>query len=109
MCAERLRRSSDVRAVFASRVSAGAPLLRVRGRRRSDDGAPRATVVAGKSVGNAVQRNRVKRRLRAALGHTPVPAGFDLIVIGRAAAAEAPFAAVRRDLATAVAAMVRRS
>jgi ribonuclease P protein component len=106
--AERLRRSSDVRAAFASRTMVGAALLVVHARRRRDGGPPRATVVAGKKVGNAVARNRVKRRLRTAVRMADLPAGCDVVVVGRPAAATAPFADLRRELETAIATVVRR-
>jgi ribonuclease P protein component len=52
---------------------------------------PRVAVVAGKRLGGAVVRNRLKRRLRAAVqqvaGH--IPAGVDLIIMARAPLLEA--------------------
>ncbi len=58
-----------------------------------------------RKVGNAVQRNRVKRRLRAAaaevfehLGR----AGTDYVVIGRAATLTRPYDALRHDLEQAI-------
>jgi len=47
--------------------------------------------VAGRSVGNAVRRNRVKRRLREAIRRVSVPAGFDYVVVATATAVDAPF------------------
>lgn len=38
-------------------------------------------LVAGKRIGNAVQRNRIKRRLRAALAAAPLEPGFDYVLI----------------------------
>lgn len=67
------------------------------------------TVVAGKKVGNAVRRNRVKRRLRGALALAALPRGFDLVVVGRHTAVTAPFSALRHDLESAVTNLVRRS
>jgi len=42
-------------------------------------------VIASRSIGNAVQRNRAKRRLRAALEplYRHTPPGFDLIFLAR--------------------------
>jgi ribonuclease P protein component len=41
----------------------------------------RVAVVAGRRVGNAVRRNRAKRRLREAIRSVGLPQGEDLIVI----------------------------
>ncbi len=44
-------------------------------------GTPLVGVVAGKRVGNAVRRNRAKRRLRAALREAPLRSGWQYVVI----------------------------
>jgi len=54
-----------------------------------------------KKVGNAVQRNRAKRRLREAVREimpTRAKAGFDYVLIGRAATLERPWQDLLRDL-----------
>jgi ribonuclease P protein component len=56
-----------------------------------ESGPPRVAFVAGRSVGNAVRRNRVKRRLREAIRRVSVPAGFDYVVVATATAVDAPF------------------
>ena len=43
----------------------------------------RFCIVAGKRVGNAVVRNRVKRRLREAVRNTPHHPGWDAIIMAR--------------------------
>jgi ribonuclease P protein component len=52
---------------------------------------PRVGFVVSKAVGNAVVRNRTKRRLRASVATrlTGIPAGLDLVVRANPAAAEA--------------------
>jgi ribonuclease P protein component len=61
--------------------------------------APQAGLIVGRAVGNAVMRNRVKRRLRAGLREhwVGVPPG-SLVVRAHAEAAQASFAALRADL-----------
>jgi len=58
-----------------------------------------------RKVGNAVQRNRVKRRLRAAAAEV-FPrigrAGTDYVVVGRAATLTRAFADLKADLEQAV-------
>jgi len=49
-----------------------------------------------KRVGNAVTRNRVKRRLREIWRITPVKPGCDVVFIVRPAAAEADYAGLKR-------------
>lgn len=52
----------------------------------------------GKRVGGAVVRNRVKRRLRAAIGALRPAGGWDVVVIARPSAAAADLAALRGAL-----------
>lgn len=61
----------------------------------------RVGVAAGKSVGNAVRRNRAKRRLRAALRQHEgtVAGGWDVTLIARAALPDAPWHEVQAALA----------
>lgn len=54
--------------------------------------------VAGKVVGGAVVRNRVKRRLREAARALPVRAGLDIVIGARKPAAGAPYEALARSL-----------
>lgn len=45
-------------------------------------GLPQVGVVAGRKVGNAVRRNRAKRRLRAAVERVPLAEDTAYVVIG---------------------------
>ena len=105
---ERLRASRDVRAVFADRRAAATPVAVLHARLRGDDAPPRVAVVAGKAVGNAVQRNRVKRRLRAATPALGLRRGADYVIIGRAAALTTPFNELRAALSRSAAAVWNR-
>jgi ribonuclease P protein component len=53
----------------------------------------RAGIITGKSVGNAVNRNKARRRLRMILGqYLPIiKTPTDLVIIGRASISEASF------------------
>ena len=61
----------------------------------------RVGFVVSKAVGNAVTRNRVKRRLRAVASDLlpGLPAGYDVVVRANPAAAEATYAELQADVA----------
>ena len=60
---------------------------------------PRFGIVTVKGFGDAVDRNRARRRLRAVLEDVEAPAlGMDMIVTARAAARRVPFAELRDDV-----------
>ena len=80
-------------------------------RPRDDDSpAMRVGYTVTKKIGNAVVRNRMKRRLRA-LAAELLPAsgvrGADHILIGRAGGVERDFATLRAELSKALAKVVR--
>ena len=65
----------------------------------------RVGFTVSRKVGNAVVRNRVRRRLRAAAAAVlPAQArpGFDLVLIGRTGAMTHPFERLKRDLEAAL-------
>ncbi len=60
-------------------------------------------VTVSKSVGGAVVRNRVRRRIRGALEALPAPAQpVRLVFVAKPAAAVARYALVKRDIARAL-------
>ncbi len=75
--------------------------------RKRDDGDPaiRLGITVTKKVGNAVVRNRMKRRFRA-LGRELLPAhgvpGADHILIGRSGGIERDYAALREEFGLAL-------
>lgn len=72
---------------------------------RGDDHPARVGFTVTKKVGNAVTRNRTRRRLKEAarllFKERPV-AGVDLVLVGREATRTRPFAALLDDLARAL-------
>jgi ribonuclease P protein component len=100
---ERLKRRSDFRAAAEGmRASGGAFVLQAR--QRAGDKAIRVGFTVSRQVGNAVERNRVRRRLReivrlsAAGGAGCLHPGHDYVLIGRRAALAAPFDQMVQEL-----------
>jgi len=79
----RLKTPADFDAVFTRRSSAGNGWLVVYAARNTVGVRRMGLVVSKKKIGNAVQRNRWKRRLREAfrLNREKLPGGFDLVVL----------------------------
>ena len=93
----RLRKSSDFSAVWSegrSRVDR----LFVLKVRPNDLEVTRFGFSVSKRIGNAVARNRVKRRLRETARAASVEAGFDIMIIARKGADEADFARIERSI-----------
>lgn len=101
---EHLKRRQDF--VAAARAQSEAtPGMVVQARNRQDTASPRLGFTCTKKIGNAVTRNRSKRRMREVarlvLGET-AQSGFDYVLIGRMATATRNFADLQKDLASAL-------
>jgi len=67
---------------------------------RQDTSSFRLGLTVSRKVGNAVVRNRAKRRLREVVRLYATPeklAGWDIVLIGRASASERDFELMRQD------------
>jgi ribonuclease P protein component len=101
---QRLTKRADfLAAAQGARVSATAFVLQ--GRHRTDEGPARVGFTVSRKVGNAVERNRVRRRLREVVRLSDAErfrAGNDYVLIGRRAALEISFARLAEDFAGAL-------
>lgn len=102
----RLTRRAEFLRVAAKGRKAPMPGLVLQALKRGDDAPARLGFTVTKKVGNAVIRNRTRRRLKEAarllLRDQPL-AGADLVLIGRDATRSRDFAALREDLLRALA------
>jgi ribonuclease P protein component len=102
----RLKRRADFLRVAAARRKWAAPglILQVCPQQeppQSDLLPVRIGFTASRKVGNAVKRNRARRRLKALAGEIlprMAKPGFDLVLIARPATIDRPFEALRQDL-----------
>ena len=105
----RLKRRPEFLAVAASRRKWVAPGLILQAAHRPEESnlppAPRIGFTASRKVGIAVQRNRARRRLRAAveavLPKSGMP-GFDYVLVARSGTLTRPFPDLLADLETAL-------
>jgi ribonuclease P protein component len=81
----RLRRGADFERVRTNRRSWAHPLLVCSLAKSPGPGPTRVGLIVGRRIGNAVTRNRVKRRLREVIRslYPRLRPGFDLVFIAR--------------------------
>lgn len=106
---DRLRQRADFLAA-AQGPRASSPGFVVQMRSRNDDGPARIGFTVTKKVGNAPERNRIRRRLRAVIrlaGEAAIPAPNDYVLIGRRAALSRDFSDLQGDLAGALRRLAR--
>jgi ribonuclease P protein component len=106
----RLRKRAEFLTVAAKGRKAAMPGLVLQALRRPDQQPARFGFTVTRKVGNAVVRNRARRRLKEAarllLADRALAdralSGVDLVLIGRDATGARPFAALRQDLERAL-------
>jgi ribonuclease P protein component len=102
---QRLRRRAEFLRVAAGGRRAAVHGLVLQALARDDDAPARLGFTVTKKIGNAVERNRIRRRLKEAsrllLREHPLT-GFDLVLIGREATRERDFADLIGDLRRAL-------
>ena len=99
----RLKRRADFLRVAAVRRKWAAPglILQVAPQPELVSEEIRIGFTASRKVGNAVKRNRARRRLKALVAEmiaTGANPGLDLVLIARSATVDRPFDDLRRDL-----------
>ncbi|MBO0870760.1 MAG: ribonuclease P protein component [Micromonosporaceae bacterium] len=108
--AQRLRRRRDFTAAIRGGGRAGRGVLVVHLGRGAGTGTARVGLVVPKTVGGAVQRNLVKRRLRHLAREVlhRLPAGSDLVIRAEPGARDRSYPQLAADLDAAVDRVVRR-
>lgn len=103
----RLTKSTDFKRVRRQGKSYAHPLVVLIALQNASGEQTRFGVAAGRSVGNAVQRNRAKRLIRAGLQSflDQVAAGWDVIILARRPLAEASY----QDTLAALATLLKRA
>ena len=101
-----LRRKADFEAIARRGIARNGRLLVMR-TMRTDGPTARVGIATPKTLGGAVERNRVRRRLRALVRehYGTLPSGIDLLVIARPETARATWTELRDAFAT----LLRRS
>ena len=97
---ERLRQRPDFLAAKDGVKAPGSAFV-LQARKRDDNGPVRVGFTVTKQVGNAVERNRVKRRLREVVRLSAAEnlrSGHDYVLIGRRAALDLPFSRMLDEL-----------
>jgi ribonuclease P protein component len=101
---ERLKQRADFVATTGG-VKVPSASFVLQARERSDQGPVRVGFTVSRKVGNAVERNRVRRRLRELVRLNPaaaLQAGHDYVLVGRRAALSADFSDLMADFGRAI-------
>jgi len=93
----RLRRPADFAAVYRRGRSTPGGSLAIRSL-KTDLPESRVGFAVGKRIGNAVVRNRVKRRLRAAITSLELEPGWDIVINARPTSAAKQYAELHAEL-----------
>ncbi len=98
-----LQRRDFLAAAKGTTLPSGGVLVQMRDRK--DGKPPRVGFTCTKKLGNAVTRNRIRRRLREAARLSMPDAaqpGHDYVLIGRASAENRAFEALKKDIISAL-------
>jgi ribonuclease P protein component len=100
----RLKQRADFLAAAGGTKIATAAFV-LQGRNRDDGGPARIGFTVSRKVGTAVERNRVRRRLRDVVKRSTadvLQSGYDYVLIGRRTALSRPFDHMIEDFRTAL-------
>jgi len=101
---ERLRQRGDFLAAAAG-AKVPTPAFVLQARKRGDRGPVRVGFTVSRKVGTAVERNRIRRRLKEIVrlsAATGLLSGHDYVLIGRRAALALPFERITEDFERAL-------
>ena len=94
---DRLRKRTEFEECYSSGVRVSGRHFLLFLRRPTEPGKPRIGVSVSRRVGDAVTRNRVKRRLREMFRRARPAEAVEIVVNARPSAATAPFSELKRE------------
>ena len=99
---ERLRQRADFLAAAAG-IKAPTSMFVLQMRQRREEGPTRVGFTVSNRIGGAVERNRIRRRLREVVRLSArMRSGHDYVLIGRRPALDAPFDRIKEEFERAL-------
>ena len=81
----RIKKTQEIEQVMKNQKSVGSKELRIFIKKNDETGHFRYAISVGKKIGNAVERNKYKRRLRAIVStnSTIIPSNLDIFIVSK--------------------------
>ena len=96
--AYRVKKNRDIETILKHRKGVSSEALKVFKKPQDEVTHFRFAISVPKKFGNAVERNRIKRQIRAIVSHLSMAQGWDILIIVKPTARELKYASLENEI-----------